>query len=179
VFRIGTITGAVFLVLSHILAYFWVCQVARENICHIAKYKPQIGTIMGITGSMFLMGSTATLDTGKHNTHWHVFCAGNFFVWNILSVWYYTAMSTVLYTKAKAGGRIPTLIKIIFSLLILYQVILDTKAGNSFPNLFNERVHDSKLSNILEYTIAFSLLGFFLIFAYDLRGFKMAYIRGK
>ena len=29
VFRIGTITGAVFLILSHVMSYFWICQKAR------------------------------------------------------------------------------------------------------------------------------------------------------
>lgn len=122
-----------FLVLSHILSFFWILHVAREQAFNIRKFWPQIGTVMGITGSLFLMGSTATLDTGKHNTNWHVFCAGNFFVWNIFSVWWYTAMSAILYVKANAGGRISLVIKVIMSILILYQVFLDSRAGN---NLF-------------------------------------------
>lgn len=131
---------------------------------------------MGITGSLFLMGSTANLDTGKHNTNWHVFCAGNFFVWNILSVWYYTYACAVLYTKVKAGGKISLIAKLVVSGLILIQVYLDTTANEDF--IMQHRLH-SKLANILEYTIAFSLLGFFLIFAYDLRNFKMAYVEKK
>lgn len=83
---------------------------------------------MGMAGSMFLMGSTATLDTGKHNTNWHVFCAGNFFIWNIFSVWYYTYISVVLYNKAKAGGKISLIIKVVLSALIVIQVYLDTQA---------------------------------------------------
>lgn len=128
---------------------------------------------MGIAGSMFLMGSTSTLDTGKHNTNWHVFCAGNFFVWNIFAVWLHTYQSVILYTKLKAGGKISVIVKVVISVLILFQVLLDTKAANN--SLFEERLH-SHLSNVLEYTIAFSLLGFFLIFAYDLRKFKMAHV---
>lgn len=61
------------------------------------------------------------------------------------------------------------------SALILFQVLLDTKANT---HLLQNRLH-SHLSNILEYTIAFSLLGFYLIFAYDLRNYKMAYVSKK
>ncbi len=171
-FRIGTITGAVFLVLSHVMSYFWVCQTARDHAFNISKYRPGIGTIMGMTGSMFLMGSTATLDTGKHNTNWHVFCAGNFFVWNIFSVWYYTYVSYILYSKVKAGGKVSLIIKVVLSFLIVIQVYLDTKAHGL---TIMHRLH-SHLSNILEYTLAFSLLGFFLINAYDLRSYKLAYV---
>lgn len=103
---------------------------------------------MGVTGSLFLMGSTATLDTGKHNTNWHVFCAGNFFIWNILSVWWYTGMSAILYSKVKGGGRISLMFKVLMSGLILYQVILDSHAGNSLLGLYEKRLH-SRLSNIL------------------------------
>lgn len=42
--------------------------------------------------------------------------------------------------------------------------------------MFENRLH-SKLSNILEYTISFSILGFFLLFAYDLRKYQLAYVR--
>ncbi len=148
---------------------------AREHAFNISKYYPGIGTTMGITGSMFLMVSTANLDTGKHNTSWHVFCAGNFFIWSILSVWWYTVQSVILYTKAKAGNPISMYIKVAFSLLILFQAFLDSKANE---HMFQNRLH-SHLSNILEYTIAFSLLFFFLIIAYDLRKFKMAYVEKK
>ena len=131
---------------------------------------------MGIAGAMFLMGSTANLDTGKHNTNWHVFCAGNFFVWSIFSVWYHTYISVVLYTKAKAGEKIPTIIKVVLSILILIQVVMDANAHEE--DFLQHRVR-SNLSNILEYTLAFSLLAFFLLFAYDLRKFKMAYTYKK
>ena len=172
VFRIGTITGSVFLILSHVLSYFWICHTAREHAFNIAKYKPGIGTVMGITGAMFLMGSTANLDTGKHNTSWHVFCAGNFFIWSILSVLYYTYQSVVLYTKLNAGGKIPTILKVVLSVLIIIQDYLDTTTND---RLFQHVLH-SKLANILEYTLAFSILGFFPLLANDLKKFKMAYV---
>ena len=102
----------------------------RENSFNISKYQPGIGTIMGITGSMFLMGSTANLDTGKHNGKWHVFCAGNFFIWTILSVFWYTFQSYIEYSKVKAGNKISLAIKLILSVLIVIQVYLDAKASS-------------------------------------------------
>lgn len=85
-------------------------------------------------------------------------------------------MSVVLYTKLKAGGRIPTIIKAVLSLLILFQVYLDSTTGEKGLLMHNL---PSKLANILEYTIAFSILGFFPLFAYDLRNFKMVYVSKK
>lgn len=111
------------------MSYFWLYQTSYDNIFHISKYSPGIGTVMGITGSLFLMASTSMIDTGKHNTSWHVFCAGNFFIWSILSLWYYTAVCVIMYVKVKAGGKISMILKVILSLLILYQVILDSRAN--------------------------------------------------
>jgi hypothetical protein len=74
------------------------------------------------------MGSTATLDTGKHNEDWHVFCASNFFAFTILAMFYYTVMSAILYFNVKAGGKISIGLKIILSLLILFQIYLESFA---------------------------------------------------
>jgi hypothetical protein len=146
VFRIGTISGAIFLMLSHVMSYFWLCQTAYDNAFNLRKYWPGIGTTLGMAGAMFLMGSTATLDTGKHNTNWHVMCAGSFFILSILAVWYYTIMSVVLYANAQAGGQISLGLKIAGSLLILLQVYLETKAKEE--RLFQHKLHD-RLGNIL------------------------------
>lgn len=121
---------------------------------------------MGVMGGMFLMGSTATLDTGKHNTNWHVFNAGNFFAWSIFSCWYYTFLSWILYKKAGAVSSSNAYLKVFMSFLIVFQIILDIQAG----------IHDIKpLSNTLEYTIAFSILAFFLIYRHDLKDFSLVY----
>jgi hypothetical protein len=110
--------------LSYILAYLWIYQTSRECVFNIRKYWPGVGAVLGITGAMFLMGSTANIDTGKHNEDWHVFCASNFFVLTILAMWYYTAMSAILYFKAKAGNKISVLLKITVSILIIFQIYL-------------------------------------------------------
>ena len=167
VFRVGTISGAVIMALSHIVCYFWVVTVSYENIFDIGKYRPGIGTIMGVAGALFLMGSTSMIDTGKDNVNWHVFCAGNAFIWSILSCWYHTYISCVLYSKTKAVGQNTTVIKVILSIAIVVQAILDSTSV--------EGIEGSRLGNTLEYTIAFSVFGFFLIMVYDLKDFKLSY----
>ena len=169
VFRVGTIAGAVLMALSHMICYFWVLTLGYENVFDIGRYRPQIGAIMGVGGALFLMGNTSTLDTGKHNTNWHVFCAVNAFLWSILACWYHSYISFILYTKTGSVGMRSTAVKIILSVLILIQIILDSTA-QTWISVENK---PSRLSNALEYTIAFSVFGFFLIMAFDLRGFKM------
>jgi hypothetical protein len=65
IFRTATIPGALFLILSHLLAYFWIRQLALDNAANLRKLHPSIPAILGIAGAMFLMGNTATIDTGK------------------------------------------------------------------------------------------------------------------
>lgn len=171
VFRIGTISGAVLMALSHLICYFWVMTLGYEKVFNIGKYKPQYGAVMGVAGALFLMGSTANLDTGKHNTGWHVFCAGNAFVWSIFSGWYHTYISCVLYSKTKAVSFNSTLAKVILSVAILFQALLDSTAVVES----DRSLGGSRLSNALEYTIAFSTFGFFLMMVLDMKDFKLLY----
>jgi hypothetical protein len=46
----------------------------------------------------------------------------------ILAMWYYTAISAVLYFYAKAGDTISIVLKIVGSLLILFQIYLESFA---------------------------------------------------
>lgn len=127
------------------MAYFWVCQTAKDNAFNIRKYNSGIGTTLGIAGAMFLTASTALIDTGISNEHWHTFCAGSFFIFNIIAVWYHTVVSVILYTKAKAGGQISVILKVVVSLLILFQAFLETKASDKPFMHFNH----NHLANIL------------------------------
>ena len=165
VFRVGTIAGAVFMTLSHFIVYYWVMTVGYEKVFNIGKHKPEIGTVMGIAGCLFLMGSTSTLDTGKHNTNWHVFCAVDAFGWQIFSSWYHTYICWVLYKNTKAISFGTTITKMILSLAMLIQVYADLKYSSG----------SKRLGNILEYTLAFSVFAFYLLMVIDLRDFKLSY----
>ena len=145
--------------------------VGYNNTFNISKYKPQLGTIFGIAGAFFLMGSTANLDTGKQNGDWHVFCAGNAFVWSILSGWYHTYISCVLYNNTKGVSWKTTVGKVILSLAIVGQAVLDTQAKWNYE----EGQLRSRLGNVLEYSIAFSTFGFYWLMYLDLKDFRLEY----
>jgi hypothetical protein len=72
--------------------HFYLRSIAREKAFNISKYHPEISMILGLIGSMLLMGSTANIDTGKVNGKWHNFCASNFFVFTILAQIYNTVI---------------------------------------------------------------------------------------
>ena len=171
VFRVGTISGSVLLALSNFIIYYWVMTLAHESTFDIGKYRPQIGAVFGIGGALFLMGSTANLDTGKQNGDWHVFCAGNFFAWTIFSGWYHTFLSWALYSNTKTVSLKMTLIKTALSLAILVQLIWDL----SLKSMSLEEGVGDRMGNILEYTASFSSLANYLIMAVDLKDFRLQY----
>lgn len=175
-FRVGTITGAVFLLLSHVLSYFWMFQSAIASGYNIRKYYPAVATVLGIAASLFLMGSTATIDTGIHNTNLHVLCASSFFIFSILSCWYYTFVSYVLFYKAQAGTKENLFFKLSLSLAFAYQAYLEYKYSEG--RLFRHELRSPE-TNTLEYTLAFSILAQFLLVAWDLGAYKMAYVSHK
>ena len=65
IFRIGTISGSVFTIMSYFINHFWLKSLAYSSVFNLKKYKPEVTMGFGIIGGMFLMGSTANLDTGK------------------------------------------------------------------------------------------------------------------
>lgn len=91
-FRISTISGSALLALGWLTNHFYLRSIAREKAFNIAKYHPEISMILGLIGSMLLMGSTANIDTGKSNGKWHGFCASNFFIFTILAQIYNTVI---------------------------------------------------------------------------------------
>jgi hypothetical protein len=126
VFRVGTISGSVLTVLSYFINHFWIHTLGHENVFNVSKYKPVLTLIMGIMASLFLMGSTANLNTGKHNTNWHVACAVNFFLWSIFANVYNTFVITMLYLKGLKGiSKASTYLKVVLAILTLIQMYLD------------------------------------------------------
>lgn len=174
IFRMGTIMGAVFIMLSHLMGYFWLLQTSYDCVCNIHSLQPGFGCVLGIAGAMFLTASTALIDTGKHSTQWHVFCAVTFFILSVLSVWYHTLVSIYLRVVAKGGSLISVAIKSFLSLLLVFQVALQILYASENTDRLNNTI-----GNILEYTITFSILSFFLVWGWDLRKYKMGYIYKK
>lgn len=70
-FRFATISGAVFMILGWLTNHFYLLSVAKEQAFNVRKYYPELTVVLGLMGSMLLMGNTATIDTGKMNEKWH------------------------------------------------------------------------------------------------------------
>lgn len=121
-------------------------------------------------GTLYLFGSTATIDTGRMNMKLHVHCAGMFFILTIASCIYNTVICWAVYQGTKKISKVSISLKLILSVLLIYQLYLEYFKASGLFTLDN-----SDLSHILEYTLSFTLLGHILVIAYDLKGFKMAY----
>lgn len=122
-FRIGTISGAALLALSYFVNHFWIRTVGIENGFRVNKYKPQISLILGTMGAFLLMGSTANLNTGKHNTHWHESCAKSFFFLSIFgNVYNSFVIGMLAYNKLKGVSKMSAILKIILAILTLVQM---------------------------------------------------------
>jgi hypothetical protein len=77
--------------------HFYLQTVAKETGFPIYKYHIEVFLIVGLIGSMLLMGNTATIDTGKMNEDWHSTCASNFFVFTLIAQTLNTIFGWVFY----------------------------------------------------------------------------------
>ena len=66
-FRFATISGSVLVALGWFTNYFYLESICHEKAFNINKYYPQVTVVFGLIGCIFLMGNTATIDTGKMN----------------------------------------------------------------------------------------------------------------
>lgn len=171
-FRIATISGAVLLILTYFLVYFWLQTLCLEAAFNLHKYYPKIPLVLGIMGILYLFGSTATIDTGIMNMDLHVMCAGHFFILTIISCLYNTVVFVGVYRATKLITKASVVIKVTLSVLLIYQVYL---SATKTAGIYAFGTDNSDLSHILEYTLAFSCLGYVLSYAYDLKDFKLAY----
>jgi len=143
-FRIATISGAVMTILSYLVNYIWMHSISRESGFNIRKYYPKVPLVAGITSTLCLFVSTATIDTGIMDMNIHVKAAGNFFIFSIISCITNTLICWAIYKKTSKITTISLTIKIIFSILLLYQLYLELYKTAGFLQRDN-----SDLSHIL------------------------------
>ena len=160
------------MILSFFFNYFYIITISKEHAFHVKKYKPKITLLLGILGIMALFGNTATIDTGRMNEKWHVTCAGTFFVLTILACLYNTILFWIIYLKIKTVKLWSLILKTILSVGLILQAYLDVESGSLGSY---ESFKSSDLAHYLEFTLAFTLLGYFAVMGADLRGFKMVY----
>jgi hypothetical protein len=128
-FRISTISGSALIALGWMTNHFYLRSIAKENAFNIAKYHPEISMILGLIGSMLLMGSTANIDTGKSNGKWHTFCASNFFVFTILAQIYNTVIFWIVSQKIQAVNKNNLYLKLFVLALLAIQLIIALQDG--------------------------------------------------
>jgi hypothetical protein len=117
----------VLLALGWFTNYFYIQTLGVEKVINVHKFKPIIVLVLGMIGAFFLMGSTANIDTGKHNDKWHTFCAGNFFKFTLVAQLYNTVIFSILYFKHRAVGKLLTYLKLIQLGLLLIQLVIATQ----------------------------------------------------
>jgi hypothetical protein len=66
-FRLSTVSGAVLILLGWLTNHFMLQTVAVQSGLNLRQYHTEIPLVMGLMGGMFLMGLTATIDTGYMN----------------------------------------------------------------------------------------------------------------
>ncbi len=148
------------------MTWFLNLFLLKTHYPHVGRYLPIISTLVGSVGAIALMGSTATLDTGKHDVKLHVKCATSFFLLTIFASIYNTFVSVIVEIRTHSFGIVSTVLKVVLSVLMAIWVYLDLTKGEQTNSTFG---------NIAEYTLAFLILGYVLVIAWDLRKFRLEY----
>jgi hypothetical protein len=86
--------------------------------------------VIGLMGGMFLMGNTATIDTGKMDEKWHTTCASLFFISTLTAQVLNAVVYTLIYDKTKAVSHSNLLFKYVLIALLALQGLLSMYQGN-------------------------------------------------
>jgi len=119
-------------------------------------------------GSMGLMGSTASIDTGIRNQHWHTRCASTFFVFTFIAQTYNTIICCIVRYKIKTISLTNVYMKLILLALNLIQFYISNHHGAI--GLFNFELNQSlgnDMDKLIEWTFTFTILTGFYSIALD------------
>ena len=173
IFRLGTISNGVLMILSYFMNHFYLKTVCYEHIVNLNKYKPKLTLFLGTLGVFALFVNTATIDTGKMNEKLHVACAGSFFLLTILACLYNTFVYSMIYLeKKRVIGSWALVAKLVLSAALILQAYLDVTSQAFYSY---EAYKSSNLAHYLEFTLAFTVLGYFFVMGFDLKGYQMVY----
>ena len=178
------------MVLASFVNYFWLKTLSYLSVYNLGKYSPGTSVVLSTGALFFLFGSTATIDTGIMNNDWHTFCASTFFVLMIISQFWNTFVSWKMYSNNNNQtswkmSRASMIIKIVMCALYALQLWIGTSSVSYsvddklvdmtyFSMIQNPLFEDTK-AIFLQYTLAFSVLSYNFIMAYDVRNFQMTY----
>jgi hypothetical protein len=76
--------------------------------------------------------STATIDTGRMDMPLHVKSAGLFFIFNIIACLSNTILCYFIYKETKKVATVSIAVKIILSILLIYQLYLQLTKASGF-----------------------------------------------
>lgn len=128
-FRISTISGSAFIVLGWLTNHFYLKTISKEGGYNIRKIYPEIGMVMGVMSGLFLMGSTANIDTGVRDGVWHQHCAAAFFLFISLAIFYNTFVYYSIYQNTNKISKFSMVLKAIFVVSMVIQGWISAKYG--------------------------------------------------
>jgi len=130
--------------------------------------------ICGVMGAMLLMGSTANIDTGKRNGHWHTSCASSFFIFTLIALIYNTAISWIVYSNIKTLSKINLYFKTAIFASMLIQLLLSNIYGE-IGLLGEDKSLGNNMDKILEWSLTVTVILNFYSIGIDTKHFKFVY----
>lgn len=173
IFRLGTISGSTLLILSWFVNHFWIRDICQRHNFKVERFLPQITLILGIMGAIGLMGSTASIDTGKRNQKWHTTCASVFFLFTALAMLYNTIVATVMY-HYRIVSKADYLPKFLVLVLMIVQVYISSAYGGTEGMIVSGPLHNN-IGHIIEYTATFTILFYVYLIGLDVKKYNLVY----
>jgi hypothetical protein len=173
VFRLSTITGASLIILGWFTNHFVLQTVCREQGINIRKYHAWIPLLIGSMGGMFLMGNTASIDTGYMNGKLHGFCASKFFILTIVAQVYNTVIVADLCKRTTSVSKFNLYLKY-FVLFMLAVQAIDT-AVKGYGPFRTEGEENNNKDIFLEWTLTATVISMFVSIGLDARKFEFVF----
>jgi hypothetical protein len=126
-------------------------------------------------GCFLLMGSTATIDTGKMNNDWHVTCASTFFVLTLIAQIYNTIIGWIIYSNIKTIS----LSNLYFKTFLVVLVGVQLWISNHFGEVHSVGHMDNSIGNdwdkFVEWSLTSTIMSGFYAMALDMKNFIYVY----
>ncbi len=113
------------------------------------------------------MGSTANLNTGRHNEDWHTHCASSFFIFTLIAQFYNTFISWVVYLNTKAISKNVLYAKTVLAAFVVIQIIYSTQYGQERSFGLTDENLGNDVDKFIEWTLALTVLFGFYIMSLD------------
>ena len=128
-------------------------------------------------GAMFLMGSTANIDTGKTHGKWHTYCASRFFILTVFAQIYMTVLYFIVWSKIGIVSKANTYFKGILVAMMLVQLYISVKYGvvDFLEEGGEGGDYGTVIGKILEWTLTITVIAGFYSMGLDVDKFEFVY----